>query len=775
MLGTPRDVYEAAKEAYLRYYDTAFWLRDPGLRSERKDLLSAAGVVFTDPLLEPVLPYDATVQIGEVCEGAGLGPEIADQLGSMLFGGDRTFGLRDHQAESLAVSAVPIGARRRNVAVTASTGSGKTESFLLPIFARLLREAQGWPAPTTVHRWWSKDRQAEPWRPVRTAEERPAGVRAMILYPTNALVEDQMSRLRRAISRAIAPGGGPRFFFGRYTGATLGSGERPKRCGEPRVRSVAQELRRMEADKDGIIRRDEDLLCQFPDPRTGELLTRWDMISTPPDILVTNYSMLNVMLMRDLEDELFDRTARWLAEDEARAFTLVVDELHTYRGTQGSEVALVVRNLLRRLGLAPGSQQLRCIATSASLTEEGGLDYLEGFFGVDRDTFVFLPGTPRPLELVEPLPRAEFVRVSGLDGAGRAAGVRELLERHPVAMALAGACDDGGGIRPTALSVIDRRVFGDRVEDGGAAFDVLLETIGEQPEGGASIPFRAHMFARIIRGTWACSDPDCPAVDEEQRGEGRRVGKLYPHPINTCLCGARVLELLYCFQCGDVSLGGSVARLEMRPSEQEEDFWYLSPGPTTVPAPENDYAYRRPYGDYMWYWPGRTPQVDRWTHKAPGMPNATSFRFLPARLDPRTGLLEGAATGGATGTMLSVANPPQEGRMRIPALPERCPRCLTKTFNGDPRIFFRGVVRSPIRGLAAGATRVTQVILDRVVETVGESAEDRKTILFTDSRDDAARAAAGVELNHFRNMIRQLVRGELEGSEPPGALLKAAA
>ena len=56
----------------------------------------------------------------------------------------------------------------------------------------------------------------------------------------------------------------------------------------------------------------QDDLAQFADPRAHEMLTRWDMIAAPPDVLVTNYSMLNAMLMREVEQPMFDATARWL-------------------------------------------------------------------------------------------------------------------------------------------------------------------------------------------------------------------------------------------------------------------------------------------------------------------------------------------------------------------------------------------------------------------------------------------------------------------------------
>ena len=116
---------------------------------------------------------------------------------------------------------------------------------------------------------------------------------------------------------------------------------------------------------------------------------------SPPDILITNTSMLNLMLMRDLEEQIFDRTKRWLKKSKDNTFSLVIDELHGYRGTQGSEVSLLLRNFLARLGLAPDSDQLRILGTSASLDGEEGRKYLEEFFSADRKSFAVYPGEPR--------------------------------------------------------------------------------------------------------------------------------------------------------------------------------------------------------------------------------------------------------------------------------------------------------------------------------------------------------------------------------------------
>ncbi len=79
--------------------------------------------------------------------------------------------------------------------------------------------------------------------------------------------------------------------------------------------------------------------------------SRWDMQDHPPDILITNYSMLNIMLMRGVESAIFDQTRQWLSSDASHVFHLVVDELHTYRGTPGTEVAYLIRSLARSAGI----------------------------------------------------------------------------------------------------------------------------------------------------------------------------------------------------------------------------------------------------------------------------------------------------------------------------------------------------------------------------------------------------------------------------------------
>jgi DEAD/DEAH box helicase domain-containing protein len=785
----PLTVYDAIRESYLRYYETQFWLRDEALRRERRRRLEEPGLIFTDPLLEPVLPYEDVVALGRACESIGISAGFADRLGKMLLPWSDDPGrdalLRDHQAHALAIAGGRPKGVERNVVITSGTGSGKTESFLLPIFARLLVEAERWPASTALNEWWEGNRGD--WNSCRNGEAargRASALRAVLLYPTNALVEDQVSRLRRAIIENEALGG-KRIYFGRYTGATIGSGTPPERLAEPRVKELAKELRAMCRDAAGIedqLRRTAELLqhednpeiCKelldktenlialrdfLPNPHVGEMVTRWDMIEDPPDILVSNYSMLNVVLLREREQHMFDTTRSWL-EDRRNVFTLVVDELHLQRGSQGTEVALVIRNLLRRLNLAPDSDQLRCIGTSASLDPENGREFIEQLFGVPGASFSIQPGAPMT---VSALAAAEQVDVSDCDLSSW-----ESLARPDVA--LARACEvvpddtvadpDQLQRRATPSRVLAAGCVGDLGDvdtDGRRALSEVLRRVAEisasADDDATRVRFRGHFFLSVVPGLWACSNPECTQVDS-----ARAFGRLFSRPTHSCKCGGRVLEVLYCYQCGEAYLGGHVVRVaDTELPWDAQTRWELSA--FAADAASSRPAARRAWGrEYMWYAPGARSRSS-WRH------SDVQFSFEAALYDPATGELEvheSAAPDPATGLLLLPTNvekaspaygSPEE--IAVPALPEQCPRCLRREWNQSTlRSFFRGGVRSPIRAHAAAHDRVTQVAAEALTRALGGS---DKAIVFTDSRQDAAETAAEIEQGHFLDTLRQVV------------------
>lgn len=775
MTTTPRDVLDYIQSAYHRYYDTAFWLRRDTLLRERAALLDETGATVQDVLLEAVLPYVSTQSIAEAGKTVGLTDEEAAALAWILFGEPSTFTLRKHQAEALLTSLSPAGAAKRNAIVTSGTGSGKTESFLLPILARLIQERGQASRDYDLNPWWERNWDtADNWEGIRADEgaSPAAAVRTLVLYPTNALVEDQISRLRQAAFRAQEDGKAPLFYFGRYTSATPGGTAMPSaalKAGRTRIQRVARMIKDLAAEADSLRTREDKVRAQFSDPMCGEMMTRWDMIDTPPDILITNVSMLNVMLMREFEAPVFQKTRDWLKASPDNCFNFVVDELHSYRGTQGTEVALVVRNLLDRLGLAPDSPQLRCIGTSASLNGEEGLAYLEQFFGVDRSTFEISPGATVAPQADLPLSPDEV-----LDWAAAGADC-STFPGGSARKALGKACREAGAYspdlppRPARLPAVSQHLFGQPGQQ--EALNVVLAAASAEtsPPDDPSPAFRAHMFARRIQGMWACSNPACTEVPEEFAGGGRAIGKLFSSPASRCECGGQVLELLYCYECGEEYLGGFVTP---PPEGMLGSGFYLDSGPTDPALQDSGLVYERLYGQYMWYWPGRTDApLTPWGHTNPATKKSVSFRFAPAVFDPRLSKLEPAVTTSeATGSMLCVPV-----GIDAPALPEKCPQCAADRHQFELAAFFKGKVQSPIRGMRTGTNAVTQLISDRAASRLGEQGKSSQMIAFTDSRDDAADLAGGLELNHFRDLIRQLIFQKLEeGSESGIAAVRSA-
>lgn len=762
---SPADVLAYIQKAYHSYYDSAFWMRDDFLMRERSKLLEEQGLTAQEILLEAVLPYPSVVPAEAVAEDAGLSVEEARLLSRIVFGKEYKF--REHQADSLRTSLAPNGAKHRNVVVTSGTGSGKTESFLLPVLARLLKERRSGAGQDLVNKWWEKDWDTEAeWFDLRSAARNapPSAVRAMLLYPTNALVEDQVSRLRQAAFRARDIHGEPLFFFGRYTGATPGGTQFPPRD-KRRIKKEARALRELAREANALREKPDELRGQFSDPECGEMLTRWDMIAAAPDILITNTSMLNVMLMRDNEEPIFTRTRRWLEASPNNQFSLVVDELHGYRGTQGTEVAVLVRNLLSRLGLEPDSPQLRCLATSASLDGEEGREYLEQFFGVDRSTFAVFKGNPLEPKIPLPLDKAEIRELTRRRVAGDESALDALSGAKSARRALGAAClaagkQDDGRVVPARLSAVQAALLGDDAQPED--FETVLEAANREGLESFENPqpsFRSHMFLRQIQGMWACSNKNCDQVAEDFRHPARTFGKLFKVPAIKCGCGGQVLELLYCYDCGEAYLGGFVTP----PPKDVTEGYFLESNPAGDGSA--GMVFERKHGDFAWYWPGHIAKDKITSRKNPESGKSTSLNFTPAKYDPLFGFLRQCGPGeDPDGTMLS-----SSGNAVVPALPEQCPRCESTKHQFSVKAFFSGRVESPIRGLRTGLNATTQLVADRAVSVLGDANGPAQMITFTDSRDDAADVAAGLELNHFRDTIRQALFQCLQGPCEPTA------
>jgi ATP-dependent helicase YprA (DUF1998 family) len=358
---------ERTANGFIEYIEAAYHLSNPVLAKRRRSLLETNGIVSQLPYIESTARYETGRRFADLAI-----PESAKSLLSALAAAQVVFNPPySHQADALESV---LGQSPRNLIVTTGTGSGKTETFLLPILGRLAREASE--------------------QPQRFGER---AVRALLLYPMNALVNDQLARLRLLFGSKEAAGWfvracGRPAKFGRYTSRTPFPGvlpddsqkllrrfsglkfyydlEQSARNGDAKVAETIRILKQRgkwpvkihpSGGEDGFSTwfgaghwRDSNNRVKRTIERNldPELLTRFEIQQAPPDLLVTNYSMLEYMMLRPIERNIFDASAAYYAANPSERFILVLDEAHLYRGAQGTEVAMLIRRLRARLGLA---------------------------------------------------------------------------------------------------------------------------------------------------------------------------------------------------------------------------------------------------------------------------------------------------------------------------------------------------------------------------------------------------------------------------------------
>lgn len=751
-MSDPFETYDLLCDSYIRYIQTILGFNSDKLEEERDKLLRENGLLFQAPRFEPIFPYPSSGNtLSQLCNRLQLSSELGDFL---ALGGNNGLAPKDrplykHQTAAIQSSVID----GRDVVVTTGTGSGKTECFLLPIFSHFIKESENWNPygqRNQNHPWWLNfERRTDKYVQQRQGENRPAALRALILYPLNALVEDQLMRLRHACDSPEARRwldhhrNGNRFYFGRYTRLTPVSGYKTG-SNRSRLRDQLDQ-----AHKQAIkVQNSEDKRFFFPSTEvdTAEMWSRWDMQNHPPDILITNYSMLNIMLIRELEGPMFEKTKNWL-EQEDSLFHLVVDELHSYRGTAGSEVAYLLRTLFNRLGLDPDSPKLRIIASSASLEGEDGQaedarKYLRQFFARRKDFRII--GSPlhpdQSTELKKCLDHA--AQFDDFDRDKDSTHLDKMLSDLDIKSAAAQLCHRNGKLHASTLA--------EMVENANKA---TLTSITEPTVRGlirylivqkdvttnqALLPFRVHYFFKNFEGLWACTNPNCHGEENQ-----RLIGKMFADRRVLCdECGSRVLELLTCQTCGDLFLGGYKQSIS-----EISSGWYLSGDSQELEGMPEKGIRDRNYGTYAIFWPsnGRPPdRLDDWKQ------DKIKRRWARAKFSPSEGTLEPNSTD-YNGYFYEIDRPDEF----CSEIPKYCPNCGDAWAFSRERTIVNGKeqVYSPIRHLGTGLEKVIQ-ILTQALQTTVESQSKRKSIIFSDSRQDAAKHAVGIQWSHYQDMIR---------------------
>lgn len=797
--------HERMTSVYRKYIESAFPLRYPHMSEERAELYENSAILWQPPLLEPTPVYPSSgLTLADAA--AELPPKYRD-LPNFAKGlwDDPNTRLWAHQWESLKT----VLKDGEDLVVTTGTGSGKTECFLLPILAEIARESAAWPSsppPPSDWRWWT-DNRAD-WRSqwAHTGRNKAGlhAVRALIMYPLNALVEDQLRRLRQTLDSDAALAwmddnrAGNRVTFGRYTGQTPVPGARGGKSALNRLRGEM----RLIARESAAVRSDPslppDTRYYFPNMDGGEMRSRWDMQAAPPDILITNYHMLNIMLMRSIEADMFNKTRAWLKSDPANKFFLVTDELHSHRGTAGTEVGYILRLLLDRLGLSPDSDQLVFLATSASVKDsDESHKFLREFFGRDKFHIVSQDQTPPDagaLGMVRPY-RAEFAEFAqavqpdalnpmsppdaessdvgdAMSALAATLGNDDAAAEPPKALAkvlldkkapdaLRYACaasNEGGEVRATMVHKLDETLFG---ANGGETSDAMrgfLLALGmsQKDDGTSPQPVRGHLFYHNVQNMWVCANPLCDArraAPADYDGQRAPVGALHANHRITCDCGGRVLELLVCEVCGDILLGGFRGSAKVN-GDLVEILAADAPDISDLPSRSLD---NREPGKYAVFWPLNKDDVRI-------EPEDVEFQYKGARgkwwtrakFDPMSGRLRRTAArdrrnpNEVPGWVYNALGSDPAGE---DALPPKCPRCDADYRNPRRR------VNTPIRSHRTAFQKAVQAIsaaLAREMPLEKDGKPSRKLLMFADNRQDAAKLSAGAEQDHYRDMIRIL-------------------
>ena len=395
------------RDSLRTYITSTYHLSNPALVDMRAELLARDGTLTQQPYVESTARYEGTRSFRDLSLPPGVAGLLAD-LGEKGVIFDPPY---DHQAEALELTLTdPF----HDLVVTTGTGSGKTETFLLPIMGRLVAEA--------------KDCNSFGTR----------ALRSLLLYPMNALVNDQLGRLRllfgqRAVAKWFEEHAGRPMKFARYTGRTLYPGRRQESTNKHRERlqslkfyldlehqaatdleagALIDELQKRgkwpskpssrSGIKDGISswygkgrwRKEGRWVRTVERPEDPELFLRQEVHEGVPDLLVTNYSMLEYMLLRPVEREIFSTTAKYYATNPSQRLMLVLDEAHLYRGAQGTEVGMLIRRLRNRLGLSIA--QIQVVCTSASFSNpDAACDFAADLTGKPVSGFVPLTGNKR--------------------------------------------------------------------------------------------------------------------------------------------------------------------------------------------------------------------------------------------------------------------------------------------------------------------------------------------------------------------------------------------
>ena len=360
----------------------------------------------------------------------------------------------------------------------------------------------------------------------RQSSPNVGGVQAIFLYPLNALIQSQRERLRAWT--------GP---FNEGIKFCLYNGMTPEEAKADKVREAPNEIH-----------------------------DRLTLRASPPDILVTNPTMLEYMLVRAQDAPILDKS-------QGKLQWIVLDEAHNYVGSQAAELALLLRRVLHAFGT--DAEKVHFIATSATIgsgddSTKGQLqDFLARLAGVSSERVTVVQGErkiPEVMAVIDSraaIQTREDLQASGEEGEG----LYKRLAIHPVARKIRSlfvpvSPESQKNFQSLSALKAALQVNSGSVTDDDALRWMDLLTSAYTGKGRTSVPFlplRLHIFHNTMNGMWACADPQCSAKKGTHLNDPEWMfGMVYMDDRRKCGCGSPVFPLVSCNDCNETYLQADI-------------------------------------------------------------------------------------------------------------------------------------------------------------------------------------------------------------------------
>ena len=467
---------------------TILGVHDSGLRQhlmeQMNSVLGEEGCFLANPVFEHTFGWEPSGSTLDDLKGGLLSDTLVDKL-SIAEG----YELQNPYSHQLQAWQELKQSPPKSVVITSGTGSGKTECFMVPILDDLIREHQ------------------EKKKPL-------VGVRALFLYPLNALINSQKERLH-----AWTKDFESNIRFCLYNGST---------------KERADSIRQIQSET------------------PNQILSRQLLRQDPAPILMTNATMLEYMLVRQIDSPILEisknaQSLRWI----------VLDEAHTYVGSQAAELSLLLRRVIHAFGKT--ADQIRFIATSATIADPNAYkrlqQYLADLAGVKLEHVVVIGGSRVIPDVSHHAPTNTLTldKIQQIDHSKNVSASRfEALKAHYLAQTIRHYIVSQG--KPTELkdiigivsSSLQAKDLQGRQREVLDWLDLMTGTRATE-NGEPFLKLRIHLFQRMLHGLWACVDSECNYKSINLKEWP--FGQVYVSQRSHCECKAPVFELGFCHEC----------------------------------------------------------------------------------------------------------------------------------------------------------------------------------------------------------------------------------